>query len=186
MLRPTLRIVRAGLAGGRRVKFCVTPAVGAATIVGWFVPPVPVRRSCITRDECALNARSSVREIAPLCLRLENGLRASLLMLERTVVGIESVGLQHRDPTRSLALGLGGRLAHTLVDRLRVSQTFGHVMLYIRVVLGGARLDPLRLTQTRDDEDERQGADDRGQARPVAQFHDAPRAAPRVSTCFAR
>src|SRR5215467_74678 len=107
-------------------------------------------------------------------------------MLERPVVGIESVCLQHRDPTCSLALGLGGRLAGTLVDPLRVSQTFGNVMLYIRVVFGGARLDPLGLAKPRDDEDERQGADDRGQAQPVAQFHDAPRAAPRVSTCFAR
>src|SRR5262249_50608328 len=52
-------------------------------------------------------------------------------MLERAVVGIETVGLQHRDPTGSLALGLGGRLAGTLVDRLGVSQTFGNVMLYI-------------------------------------------------------
>ena len=86
-------------------------------------------------------------------------------MLKRTIVGIESVGLQHRDPTRSLALDLGGRLAETLVDRLRVSQTFGNVMLYIRVVFGGARLDPLGLAKPRDDEDERQGADDRGQGK---------------------
>src|SRR5262245_52087457 len=103
---------------------------------------------------------------------------ASLLMLERAVLGIETIGLQHRDPTRGLALGLGGRLAGTLVDRLRVSQTFGNVMPYIRVVLGGARLDPLGLVKPRDDEDERQGADDRGQGQPVAQFHDAPRAVP--------
>src|SRR5262249_59325886 len=107
-------------------------------------------------------------------------------MLERGVLGIYAVGLQHRDPTGSLALGSGGRLVGTLVDRLRVSQTFGNVMLYIRVVLGGVRLDPLGLVEPRDDEDERQGADDRSQAQPVAQFHDAPRAAPRVSTCFAR
>jgi len=99
-------------------------------------------------------------------------------MLERPVLGIETVGLQHRGPTRGLALGLRGRLAGTLVDRLRVAQTFGNGMLYIRVVFGGARLDPLGLVEPRDDEDERQGADDRGQGQPVAQFHDASRAAP--------
>src|SRR5262249_11564094 len=107
-------------------------------------------------------------------------------MLERPDLGFEAVSLQHRDSTGSLALGLGRRLARTLVDRLRVSQTFVNVMLYIRVVLGGARCDPLGLSKPRDDEDERQGADDRGQGQPVAQFHDAPRAAPRVSTSFAR
>src|SRR5262249_3343470 len=146
MLRPTMRIVRAGLAGGRRVKFCVTPAVGAATIVGWCA----AGNQCGNRASPAMNARwtvdqAFVRRIA--VPSLENGLRASLLMLERTVVGIESVGLQHRDATGSLALGLGARLAHTLVDRLRVSQTFGNVMLYIRVVLGGARLDPFGLAE---------------------------------------
>jgi hypothetical protein len=99
-------------------------------------------------------------------------------MLERAVVGIETVGLQHRDPTGSLALGLGGQFAVALVDRLRVSQTFGNVMLYIRVVFGRARLDALGLAKPRDDEYERQRADDRGQGQPVAQFHDAPRAAP--------
>src|SRR5262249_46504054 len=80
----------------------------------------------------------------------------SLLTLEGAVVGIETVGLQHRDPTGSFALGLGGRLAGALIDRLRGSQTFGNVMLYIRVVLGGARLDPFGLVEPRDDEDERQ------------------------------
>jgi len=99
-------------------------------------------------------------------------------MLERPVLGIETVGLQHRDPARSLALGLRGRLAETLIDRLRVSQTFGNVMLYIRVVFGGAGLDPLGLVKPRDEEDERQAADDRGQGQPVAQFHAASRAAP--------
>src|SRR5262245_65978856 len=103
---------------------------------------------------------------------------SKLLMLEPAVVGIETVGLQHRDPTGGLGLGLGGRLAGTLVDRLRVSQTFGNVMLYIRVVFGRAGLDPLGLVKPRDDEDERQGAYDRGQGQPVAQFHDASRAAP--------
>jgi hypothetical protein len=99
-------------------------------------------------------------------------------MLERPVLGIETVGLQHRDPARSLVLGLRGRLAGTLVDQLRVSQTFGDIMLYIRVVFGRARLDPLGLVKPRDEEDERQGADDRGQGQPVAQFHAASRAAP--------
>src|SRR5262249_54171252 len=65
-----------------------------------------------------------------------------------------------------------------LVDQLRVSQTFGDIMLYIRVVFGRARLDPLGLVKPRDEEDERQGADDRGQGQPVAQFHAASRAAP--------
>src|SRR5262249_29561496 len=106
-----------------------------------------------------------------------NGLRASVLMLERPVVGIESVGLQHRDPTCSLALGLGGRLARTLVDPLRVSQTFGNVMLYIRVVFGGARLDPLGLAKPRDDEDERQGADNIRKGQQDANFHAGSRAA---------
>src|SRR5262245_32337477 len=99
-------------------------------------------------------------------------------MLERPVLGIETVGLQHRDPTRSLALGLGGRLAGILVDRLRASQTVGNVMLYICVVFAGARLDPLGLVKPRNDEDERQGAEDRGQGQSVAQFHDALPAAP--------
>src|SRR6516162_9695707 len=99
-------------------------------------------------------------------------------MLERAVLGVETVGLQHRDATHSLALGLGGQLAGTLVDWLRVSQTLSNGMLYIRVVFGGARLDPLGLVKPGDDEDERQGADDRGQGQPVAQFHDASRAAP--------
>src|SRR6516225_2217642 len=58
-------------------------------------------------------------------------------MLERPVLGIETVGLQHRDPARSLALGLRGRLAGTLIDRLRVSQTFGNVMLYIYASYSG-------------------------------------------------
>src|SRR5215471_9986205 len=70
-------------------------------------------------------------------------------MLERAVLGIETVGLRHRDPARSLALGLRGRLAGTLVDQLRVSQTFGDIMLYIRVVFGRARLDPLGLVKLR-------------------------------------
>src|SRR5215468_4440688 len=63
-------------------------------------------------------------------------------MLERPVLGIETVGLQHRDPTRGLVLGLGGRLAGTLVDRLRVSQTFGNVMLYIRVIYASYSGEP--------------------------------------------
>ena len=52
-------------------------------------------------------------------------------MLERPVLGIETVGLQHRGPTCGLALGLGGRLAGALVNWLRVAQTFGDVILYI-------------------------------------------------------
>ena len=99
-------------------------------------------------------------------------------MLERPVLGIETVGLQHRGPTCGLALGLGGRLAGALVNWLRVAQTFGDVILYIRVLFGRARLYPFGLVKARDDEDERQGADDRGQGQPVAQFHDASRAAP--------
>jgi len=63
-------------------------------------------------------------------------------MLERPVIGIETIGLQHRDPTRGLVLGLGGRLAGTLVDRLRVSQTFGNVMLYIRVIYASYSGEP--------------------------------------------
>src|SRR5215831_20270728 len=66
----------------------------------------------------------------------------SLLILERAVLGIETVGLQHRDPTGRLALGLGGRLAGTPVDRLRVSQTFGNVMLYIRVIYASYSGEP--------------------------------------------
>ena len=55
--------------------------------------------------------------------------------------------MQHRYPAGRLALALGGWfvLAVAAVGRLRVSQTFGNVMLYIRVVFGGARLDPLGL-----------------------------------------
>src|SRR5262249_61292863 len=91
-------------------------------------------------------------------------------MLERPVLRIEAVGLQHRDPTGSLALGLGRRLARTLVDRLRVSQTFVNVMLYIRVVLGGARCDTHGLSKPRDDEDERREEDDRGTGQPVSKY----------------
>src|SRR5262245_63120383 len=63
-------------------------------------------------------------------------------LLERPVVGVEPIGLQHGDPAGRLALGLGGWfvLAVGVVVRLRVSQTLGDVMLYIRVVFGRARL----------------------------------------------
>src|SRR5262249_7403059 len=94
--------------------------------------------------------------------------------------------MQHGYPAGRLAVGFGGWfvLAIAVVVRLRVSQTLGDVMLYIRVVFGRARLDALRLAIARHREHEGKPADDRGQDQPVAQFHGPTPAAPSEHVLF--
>jgi hypothetical protein len=64
------------------------------------------------------------------------------------------------------------RLVLLRFGRLLASQTFGHVMFDVSLVLRRSRLDTLGLTVPRDEKDERQSADDRDQDEPVLLLHD--------------
>ena len=106
-------------------------------------------------------------------------------MFQRPILGIETVGLLHRDPAGSFALGFRGRFAVGPVKGLRISQTFGDVMLDIFGVLRRTWLDALRLAVAGNHKHEEQPADDCGQGQPIAQLHDGLRAAP-LGTSFSR